>query len=147
MTDWSGGYVWDIEYQPGFYREQAPALLDLVCLLRGIEPPSHAAGRFRYCELGCGTGLGINLLAAANPASEFVAVDFKPAHIARARSLADGAGLENVRFVESSFEDLAAEADDEPFDYVTLHGVWRWIAPAARAAITDFPRRRLRPGG
>lgn len=87
MSDWSAGYVSDIEYLPGFYREQGPAHLTLSCLINGIAPPSTANG-FDYCELGCGHGTTVALFAAANPQGRFHAVDFHPAHIARARDAA-----------------------------------------------------------
>src|SRR3712207_297474 len=100
MSDWTGGYVSDIEYTAGFYGDQAPGLLDATCIVNGYAPPRAAPGPFRYCELGCGQGLTANLLAAANPLGEFVAVDFNPAHIARARASAEEAGLTNIRFIE-----------------------------------------------
>lgn len=148
MSDWSAGYVADIEYLPGFYREQAPAHLYLACVVNGIEPPDLTRG-FDYCELGCGTGVTVSLLAAANPASRFHAVDFHPAHIARANALSQRAGLKNIRFHESSFEEIAG--DDHPdlpkFDIVTLHGVYSWISADNRMAIVRFLRRHLKPGG
>lgn len=148
MSGWSAGYVSDIEYLPGFYREQSPAHLELSCLINGVEPPDLADG-FDYCELGCGTGTTTALLAAANPGGRFHAVDFHPAHIARARSLARAAGLDNAAFHEASFEEIAA--GDGPalprFDMVTLHGVYSWINAANRQAIVRFLNRTLKPGG
>ena len=38
MNDWTGGYVSDIEYTSAFYSEQTPALLDLACVINGVEP-------------------------------------------------------------------------------------------------------------
>lgn len=124
MAEWSSGYVADIEYGPGLYRQQAPAHLDLVCLLNGLEPPS-AGPDFAWCELGCGQGVTANVVAAANPHATVHAVDFLPAHIAGARAIARAGGLENASFHEVSFEDLAAGTvpDLPAFDYVTLHGV------------------------
>src|SRR4051812_26521029 len=149
MTDWAGGYIADIEYGAGFYREQAPGTLDAACLIRGLAPPPRRDGRFRYCELGCGQGLTALVLAAANPRAEIVAVDFNPAHIARASDLAAEAGLGNVRFIEAGFADLTGPgAPDLPdFDYIALHGVYSWVSPANRQAIVRFAERRLAPGG
>lgn len=158
MTGWSAGYVADVEYGAGLFREQAPAHLDLVCLLNGLEPPSigpepgeSASGEpdFAWCELGCGQGITANVVAAANPRALVHAVDFHPAHIARARALARGAGLENVTFHERSFEELAdgAVPDLPAFDYITLHGVYSWVGPETRRAIVRFLDRALKPGG
>lgn len=159
MTGWNGGYVADIEYGAGLFREQMPAHLDLVCLLNGLEPPfagtSERGGPesgepdFAWCELGCGQGITASVVAAANPRATVHAVDFHPAHIARARAMARAAGLENVTFHERSFEELAdgAVPDLPAFDYITLHGVYSWVAPETRRAIVRFLDRALKPGG
>lgn len=146
MTDWASGYVADIEYLPGLYVEQAPSHLMLGCLINGFEPPP-ATGAFTYCELGCGQGVTALVIAAANPQAQVVATDFNPAHIARARAMADEAGVENVTFLELSFEDMLARTDLPDFDMVSLHGVWSWISPADRGRITRFLRDKVKPGG
>ncbi|MCG5240219.1 methyltransferase regulatory domain-containing protein [Azospirillum doebereinerae] len=148
MSDWSAGYVSDIEYLPGFYREQGPAHLTLSCLINGIAPPATANG-FDYCELGCGHGTTVALFAAANPKGRFHAVDFHPAHIARARDAAAEAGLTNIAFHEASFADLADGTGPElpEFDFVTLHGVYSWVSPMNRGAIARFLSKKLKPGG
>ncbi|MBK5937141.1 class I SAM-dependent methyltransferase [Halorhodospira halophila] len=146
--DWSGGYVSDINYISGFYRELAPGYLSFVARLQG-EPAPDPARPFRYAELGCGQGLGTNLLAAANPHAEFVGIDFLPGQIANARDQAAAAGLENVTFHEASFAEAAQWPDAAlaPFDYITLHGIYAWVSPANRQAIVRFLERWLKPGG
>jgi SAM-dependent methyltransferase len=148
MADWGQGYVSDVEYGRGFYREQSPTLLNLSCLLAGVEPPSLEQG-FTYCELGCGQGFTALVLAAANPGSNFIGIDFNPAHIARAEAQARAADLDNIRFIEASFEDLANETGTglPAFDFVTLHGVYSWVSVANRKAIVAFLARQLKPGG
>ncbi len=148
MTDWGEGYVSDVEYVPGYYPLQAPGLLSLATLVSGFAPPSLDAG-FRYCELGCGLGYTTALLAAADPRGEYWACDFNPAHIAQARSLAAGAGLDNVTFDEASFADLTgADAPELPkFDFVTMHGVYSWISRENQQAILRFLARHVAPGG
>lgn len=148
MSNWNLGYVSDVEYVGSFYGEQAPVVLDFTCLLNGIVPPV-TNGRYTYCELGCGLGLTTTCLAAANPDAEFYGVDFNPAHIARARVLSDEAGLENLTFLESGFDELVeVDASALPmFDYVTLHGVYSWVNSSIRADIVRFLRRHLKPGG
>lgn len=146
MTSWSHGYVSDIEYLPGFYPDQAPGHLQLACLIRGVEPPLKSKS-FTYCELGCGQGTTANLIAAANPQAKIVAIDFNPAHIARARSNAAEFGLDNIEFLELSFDELNSYNNLSNFDMITLHGVWSWISNQDRQAIVNFLKNAVRPGG
>src|SRR5271165_4466366 len=87
--DWTAGYVTELEYTHGYYRELAPGLLRFGCLSAGIAPPS--ARKLRYLELGFGQGLSINIHAAA-VAGEFWGTDFNPTQVAYARSLVEAAG-------------------------------------------------------
>jgi len=84
------GYVGDVAYTLGFYRELSPTYLSLACVLNGVDGPNPTKA-LRYCELGCGRGYGTALLAVANPNVEFVRIDFNPSHIAEARTLASRA--------------------------------------------------------
>ncbi|MDB5407386.1 MAG: methylase [Rhodospirillales bacterium] len=148
MSDWTEGYVGDLEYPGMFYAAQAPVHLNLACIIAGFEPVS-LDGAFSYCELGCGQGVTTNLLAAANPNGRFYAVDFHPSHIARARETARAAGLDNVVFEERSFSELVSgpPAELPQFDFVTLHGIYSWMNPENRQAIVEFLRRCVKPGG
>ena len=146
MDSWSNGYVSDIEYLPGFYVEQTPGHLLLSCLLNGFEPP-FSGDRFTYCELGCGQGNTANIIAAANPNATVVAVDFNPAHIARARQAAEAAGLTNIQFFEEGFADLIHRTGLPEFDIVSLHGVWSWIGEEDRKDVTTFLKKAVKPGG
>jgi SAM-dependent methyltransferase len=148
VSTWTAGYAADLEYSPGFYHDQSPIHLNLVCLFAGVEGVSLERS-FTYCELGCGQGYTAMLLAAANPQGDFHAVDFNPAHIARARADAEEAGIPNIRFYETSFEELVADPPPglPEFDFVTLHGVYSWVSVENRRAIVHFLRRYLKPGG
>jgi SAM-dependent methyltransferase len=142
---WAEGYVVDVGYTHGYYRELAPAMLRFVTLLGGLQ--GHDAERpFTYCELGCGNGHSLTLHAAANPLGQFIGVDFNPTHIHNARKLAQECGVENVRFLEKSFAELLA-SDVPETDFVTLHGVHSWVSQENRRQIVDFIRHRLKPGG
>ena len=143
---WMAGYVSDVAYTLGFYRELAPAFLNYVCLANGVEGLKEGR-KLRYCELGCGRGYGTALLAAANPDIEFVAVDFNPAHITEARTLAADCRITNVRFIEASFADATRDPGLGEFDIVALHGVYTWVDRAVRRDIVDFIRMKLVPGG
>ncbi|MBX3501690.1 MAG: methyltransferase regulatory domain-containing protein [Alphaproteobacteria bacterium] len=144
----ASGYVDDVIYTLGFHPELAPSFLDYACLVGGVDGLSTAR-RLRYCELGCGRGYSTILLAAANPDMDFVGVDFSPAHVDEARSLAKRAGLENLLFYELSFDDAARSGDAglEAFDILTLHGVYSWVSAEVREEIHDFLATKLVSGG
>lgn len=147
MTAWTSGYVTDLGYTHGFYRELTPALLNFVALAKG-QRGLDLGGGLDYCELGCGQGFSMNLLASANPQVRFHATDFNPSQIAGARALAAEAGLTNVTFYENSFADFADHPGlPESFDVISLHGIYSWISEGNRAAIVEFIRRKLRAGG
>lgn len=147
MASWTSGYVADIAYTHGFYRELVPALLNFAGLASGQQVPRHTAP-LRYCELGCGQGFSVNVIASANPSAEIYATDFNPAHIAGARRLAEDAGLSNVHFYEAAFADFAVEPSlPVQFDVIALHGIYSWISPENRRHIVSFIKQKLRPGG
>ena len=146
--DWTDGYVSDIAYTTGFYRELAPTFLCFAARLQGQHAPDPDAP-FAYAELGCGQGFGTNILAAAYPHGRFIGVDFNPAQIANARALAEEAGLDNVQFRHESFRDTADLPDGAvpALDFVALHGIYAWISEANRRAIVAIIDRWLKPGG
>lgn len=145
MGSWNEGYVSEIQYTFGYYRELSPDFLDFALLLRGIEPPSHNQER-AYCELGFGQGMSIAMHSAANPGINVIGTDFNPAHTSFARSLAHASGT-SPRLYEDSFADLANRADLPEFDYIGLHGIWTWISRDNHKIVTDFIHRKLKPGG
>ncbi|MCO5070373.1 MAG: class I SAM-dependent methyltransferase [Rhizobiaceae bacterium] len=143
---WSGGYVTDLEYTYGFYRELAPSLQSLALLWSRAGAPSPS-GKLAYCELGCGHGMSANILAAANPGIEFFATDFNPGQVAFARELAASTQLANMHFFEDSFAEFAERKDLPEFDIISLHGIYSWIKAEYRENICEIIRRRLKPGG
>lgn len=146
MQSWTEGYVAEVDYTHGFYRELAPTHLNYVLLCKGLQaPPLDRA--FTYCELGCGQGNTTNLLAAANPQGDFYATDFNPSHIVHAQTLAREIGLKNIHFFDDSFQDFADRAELPDFDFITLHGVFSWISPENRQQIVNFIRKKLKVGG
>jgi len=151
MSDWGGGYITDIAYLTGWYRQQSPGILALACLLNGVEANIPAGDDpVHVLELGCGQGFAALQLAASNPTWRVTAVDFNPAHIAAARAWAAEARLENITFLEADFATLAddpAARDIPQADFVTLHGVWSWVAPAAQDGIVRLLRDKVRSGG
>ena len=145
MSSWTDGYVADIVYTHGFYRELTPNILNFVPLAKGQRPLS---GPLAYCELGCGQGFSANLLAAANPDIQFHATDFNPTQIANAKALAADAGTPNLHFYDASFEEFLDEpALPAKFDIIALHGIYSWISAQNRRHIVEFIRSKLKPGG
>ncbi|NYS26067.1 methyltransferase regulatory domain-containing protein [Rhodobacteraceae bacterium 2376] len=151
MSDWTGGYVADIEYLPGVFEGQGPGNLDLACIMAGIEPVRRPGSNapFTYCDLGCGQASTVSALAAANPDAQFWGIDFMPAHIARAEAFRREAGLDNLTLIEADVVALAgaAETDLPRFDYIALHGLYTWVSEEVRAGIVAFLDRFLKPGG
>jgi SAM-dependent methyltransferase len=145
---WNQGYVADVPYTSGYYREMAPAHQALAAILGNVTPPDPS-GPYRFLELGCGTAAGLCTLAAANPQASFVGVDFMPAHVAAARRLIAAAGLTNVEVIEASFEDLAdgRGPDLGRFEFAALHGVYTWISEPLKQAVVALLDRCLAPGG
>jgi len=143
--NWSDGYVTDLGYTRGYYRELNPLLQNFALAATGREGPDLAAG-FTKVELGCGYGLSLLLEAAAFPNGQFFGIDFNPDHITWAQRTARQAGLDNVVFLEAGFADLEASAIPD-CDFIGLHGVWSWVNDANRALLTWFMQRRLKNGG
>ncbi|MGJ7043174.1 SAM-dependent methyltransferase [Shinella sp. BE166] len=146
-AEWASGYVTDLGYTYGFYRELTPAILQFAALTQGFESCLKPSGTINYCELGCGQGFSANLIAAANPEIGVYATDFNPEQISGAQRLADVAGITNVHFFDNSFADFNARSDLPQFDIIALHGIYSWIAKEHRDTIIRFIDARLKPGG
>lgn len=140
---WSKGYVTDLDYTQGYYREMSPAMLRLACLCASVEAniPEHPT----YLELGFGRGQSLNIHAAAND-GDFWGVDFNPRQAVEARRMGSASGAQ-IQISEDSFEAFAARRDTPEFDIIALHGVWSWVSAASRKAILEVIRRKLRLGG
>lgn len=147
MSDWGEGYYTERDYAASFQKEMAPSHLRCLLALRrrrlfDLYRP------FRYLDLGCGSGLTITALAAANPRSEFVGIDFSPDHILLARDFAEASELSNLRFIEASFKDLINDSTElGAFDFVGCHGVYTWVSADNQERIVELLRRHVAPGG
>ena len=151
---WQHGYYAADGYTYGYYREMTPTHLAWAALLQGEVMPLQ---RFRYVDLGCGQGFNLILLAASFPDSQFLGIDFMPAHVRHARKLAEDAKLTNIRFVEADFMQLAQDPVslldasggdlDGQVDYAVAHGIASWVSPTVRASLWALAARLLRPGG
>jgi SAM-dependent methyltransferase len=148
-SGWARGYPVVQPYPPAWHAFQSPAHIAAVCALSGVAWDVGPETPLRIAEIGCGTGLTANVLAAGNPRAEVLGIDYNPAHIAEARSFAAAAGLRNVRFAEIDLAELDGAALDAlpEFDLVTVHGLWSWVGDAVRDGVLRLLRRRLVPGG
>ncbi len=141
--DWTSGYVAEIDYTHGYYRELAPNMIDFALLASGHQPPRRAG--MRYLELGYGQGLSLNIHAAATP-GEYWGTDFNPVQAANAQGLAQVSGAD-AHFFDDSFADFASRGDLPDFDYIVLHGIWSWVSNENRQHLVDVLRDRLKVGG
>jgi ubiquinone/menaquinone biosynthesis C-methylase UbiE len=74
----------------------------------------------RVCDLGCGQGLAITLMAQAFPNSAFIGLDISESALETARSEAKKLGLDNLEFVTRDAATLeSSHAFHNAFDYVT----------------------------
>lgn len=141
MSEWTSGYVADVDYTYGYYRELNPLLCKLALLNAGVHSPNfeHA------CELGFGQGLSTNFHAAASN-TKWWGTDFNPAQAGFARELSIKSGAESYLY-DGAFSEFCARDDLPDFDFIGLHGIWSWISDDNRRVIVDFIRRKLRVGG
>lgn len=136
-------YITSLPYPERFHREHAPSWLRATLTALGVAAP--AARRGRWCEIGCGTGYGACILAAANPDMDFVGLDINAGQIETARQTAAGAGLTNVSFIHGDIDEPGQ--DFGHFDFIVAHGIYSWVSPAIRSAIMTFAGRSLAVGG
>lgn len=133
-------------YISRFFVTQCPTTLGYVARLRGLAAP-RPTDPFTYCDLGCGAGLTVNVLAAAMPQARFYGIDLSLGHIEAARKMAEAGNLANATFIQGGFEHLAARDDLPAFDFVTLQGVYSWVDGTARRHILAAAERLLKPDG
>ena len=138
-------YTTDTIFPSGYVKQQQPLLLSYVAARAGYMPPDPAKP-FRYLELGCGRGTTLNGLAAANPESEFVGVDFNSIHVEIARAEAVETGLKNVRYIHAPFHAVETSQIDL-FDYIIINGTYSWLDMPALSAVHHIVSKCLRPGG
>lgn len=101
----------------------------------------------RILEIGGGDGFNLIALAAAFPRTQFFNFDLSTAAVARGGSLADAAGLTNIRIVQADVLDMAAHIEPASYDYIIAHGVYAWVPASVRAAIMALVGRALAPEG
>lgn len=141
-TEWTGGYVTDVNYTFGYYAELNPIRCRLPLLLAGRHAPRIETA----CELGFGQGLSVSIHAAAQPGIDWYGTDFNPSQAAFAAEMVRLSGAE-AKLHDEAFAEFCNRRDLPDFDFIGLHGIWTWISDANRGVLVDFIRRKLRPGG
>lgn len=141
----AAGYTVDLQYPSRFALGLTPLQMRWNATCAGATP-GPLTEPFDYCDLGCGDGSTLNLLAACYPHGRFVGIDINAEHISRGRKEAARSGLTNVSFVNESFS--ALETLDLPsFDYVAAYGIYSWIDTELQQAVNAFAARHLKPDG
>jgi Predicted methyltransferase regulatory domain len=142
MSVWTEGYVTEIDYTHGYYRELAPAMQRYALIAAGYSPPADDAP---YLELGYGQGMSA-VIHAASTSCPVWGTDFNPAHAANAQSLVAAAGID-AHMHDDSFAELDNRDDLPSFRYIGLHGVWSWVSNENRLHITNILHRHQAVGG
>jgi SAM-dependent methyltransferase len=140
-TDWTSGYVADIGYVFGYYRELNPSWATFALLKAGFIPPKIETA----CELGFGQGVSVNVHAAASNV-EWHGTDFNPSQAGFAKELARVSGT-NAQLHDDAFAEFVQRPNLPEFDFIGLHGIWSWISDENRRVLVDFVRRKLKVGG
>jgi SAM-dependent methyltransferase len=140
----------DVRYVAAFQPEAAPARMQVALAIADTAWRPLDRERLTVLDIGCGRGITVCQLAAANPHWDVIGLDLQPVHIAEARAVAAEAGLGNARFIEADVTEL----DEDrllrllpEIDVVICYGVWTWVPDAVREAIVRLLRHRLAPGG
>lgn len=141
-TEWTAGYVTDVNYTFGYYAELNPIRCRLPLLLAGRRAPRIE----NACELGFGQGLSVSIHAAAQAGVDWYGTDFNPSQAAFATDMVRLSGA-SAKLYDEAFSEFCNRGDLPDFDFIGLHGIWTWISDANRSVLVDFARRKLRPGG
>lgn len=137
------GYITSLPFEYAYRSECAPAHIQFAAFNRGVPFPTSRP--LRYLELGYGTGISLNIHAAASPGA-YWGVDVNPAHAATAHELAEISGS-SLNVLQASFTDLLERPDLPQFDVIVALGVWSWVSVANRQTILQLLRRNLVEGG
>ena len=141
MTDWTSGYVADIGYTYGYYKELNPIRGELAFLASGLAFPKISSA----CELGFGQGISANIHAAGS-VTDWYGTDFNPSQTAFAKELAQTSGAK-AHLYDDAFTEFVARTDLPEFDYIGLHGIWSWISDENRESLVNFIKQKLKVGG
>lgn len=126
---------WNDRYATDDYLFGTEPASPLVAVRKALPSAGHA--------LSVADGEGRNSVWLARQGFEVTAFDFSENALAKARKLADGAGVT----VDFRFGDITRwDWDERPYDLVT--GIFfQFLSPVPRAAVFAGMAKALRPGG
>jgi SAM-dependent methyltransferase len=133
----------EVPYPTGAIQFTQPQRLAGAVAWAGWAPPPLRGAR--VLEIGCATGGNLVPLAARHPDWILVGVDYSPGQIETAVQLAGRMGLDNLRFVAASVEEITPAWGQ--FDYIITHGVYTWVPEPVQAAILRVSRENLAAQG
>ena len=107
------------ESRQDWLRAISPTNLRYLSAIRGFVPADQVNG-FTYAMLGCKSGALLVALAAANPEGQFFGFGASEDELAQGSAQAVACGIDNVKFVAASPEDLAAALPGQ-FDFVVTN--------------------------
>ena len=126
--------------------EDSRALMDAALVDLIVPLVDGLADRLRdgiaYCDVGCGSGHAVNVLAGAFPRSRGTGLDFSAEAIGVARAESADLGLDNATF---DVQDVASWDAEAAYDLVTAFDAIH--DQADPAAVLANVARALRPGG
>ena len=142
-TDWTSGYVTELEYTYGYYRELCPGLA-----ASRLPERRHRAAFDEALATTLNSGSGRECRSTFTPPRlmansgaltliqpRWRMLGRSPRPLAPARSC--------LRILLPSLR----PADLPEFDIIGLHGIWTWISDENSRVIVDLIRRKLRAGG
>ncbi len=143
------GYVVDVPYVNGYFKELAPSYLRSLLLLQQCDLPERDKDEpLRYLELGFGQGSSLSIHAVASE-GEFWGTDFNPVHALTAQKNVRE-GKAKAQILCDSFAELAQKSKNgllPNFDIIVLHGIWSWVNEENREYILEIIACSLKVGG
>ena len=138
------GYITDVAYLPGYYPAMSPTQIRYVASLNGFQTPSTARSFLI-------PGIGLRLWKHSSNAGSIKpswAIHRCGLHADTHTHIEDEVQKSNLQNVRVMCTDFASLPDDlGKFDFITLHGVYSWVAPELRSCILGIIHQHLKPGG
>jgi len=144
-TTVSDSYIRDVTFPSGYNANQNPLKIHYICVLSGYEKGT-LSDKFSYCDLGCGNGVTLNLLASMYPHAKFTGVDFNQEHVEHAIKLAESAEIKNVTYYKEDFTNLN-NLDLTRQDFICCNGTFSWVNTQIQEIINDFVGNTLAKNG
>jgi SAM-dependent methyltransferase len=119
-------------FRPGY---KAHLVAEWIPALDGVQEKLERGGK--VADVGCGHGASTIIMAEAFPNSQFFGFDYHEASVARARELADEAGVgDRVQFATASAKDYPGEGFDLVCVFDCLHDMGDPVGAAAHVRET-----------